>query len=506
MKRMLLLAFALILIGGMVFAAGSGQVRSTGPSDSIVVGMTSQPVSLDPTTTNDLASIQVNRQIYNTLLELDENITPVPSLAERWVWEDPSRVRLFLRRNVRFHNGDILRASDVKFSLERAAASPTVGFITGMINRVDIINDYEVIILLNYEFVPFLNHLAHPALFIVNERAVREQGDTYGRNPIGTGPMRFDNWVTGANLNLTRFDDHWGGAPRVRNITFQFIADAAARLIALETGEIDINYTVAPSDVAYVNSSPNLNMLRGMNIATEYIGFNFRKTPFNDVRVRQAINYAIDMNAVLNAAYMGTGGVANGPINSMIWASAADRLEPFTFNPVRARQLLAEAGYPNGFSTTLVTNDTVTRVDVAEIVQNMLAQVGIQVEVQILEWGAYLDMTARGDHDMFILAWGTPTRDPDYGLSIFHTSNFGAAGNRMFYDNPRVDALLDQGRQETNQARREQIYIEVQQIIRNDIPWVWTQTGEHLIASRPDLRGFTVDPGGFHLLWNVYFE
>ena len=506
MKKIIILSLVFCFSIVLAFAGGGRQTGSGRPADTLVIGMASQPVSLDPTASNDMPSIQTNRQIYNALIELDEYINPVPSLAERWVWDDPSRLRIFLRRNVRFHNGDILRAQDVKFSLERAAASPTVGFIAGMINRVDIVNDYEAIIILDYPFVPFLNYLAYPALFIVNERAVREQGEFYGRNPVGTGPMRLSNWVTGVSLELSRFDDYWGNTPRVRNMILRIIPDPSTRLIALEAGEIDINLSVAPTDVGFVSANPNLQIHRSMNVATEYIGFNFQRPPFDDVRVRHAINYAVDTETVVRVAYMGTGGVANGPINSMVWASAADRLEPFTFNQARARQLLAEAGYPNGFSTTIVTNDSTTRVDVAEIVQNMLAQVGIRVNVHILEWGAFLEMTGRGDHDMFILSWGTPPRDPDYGLSVFHTDNFGGAGNRNFYSNPRLDALLDQGRQEINPARREQIYLEAQQIIRQDAPWIWIQTGEHLMASRPNIRNFTVDPVGFIPMWDVYFD
>ena len=513
MKKVIFLAliFSLVLTG--LFAAPGAQ-RQEGPArnrpnDHVVVGMPSGPVALDPAGSNDQPSSQVNRQIYNTLVDLDANMNPVPSLAERWTWEDPTRIRLFLRQNVRFHNGDVFRASDVKFSLDRAAVSPHIGHITGMINRVDIINDYEVLITLNSPFVPFLAHLGHPATSIVNERSVREQGEAaYARNPVGTGPMRFVNWVTGASLELTRFDGYWAGPARIKDITFRFITDSSTRLIALETGEIDLMYGVAQSDVSRVNSDPNLTMIQTPGLGTDYIGFNFNKPPLNDVRVRQAINYAIDMDAVMRAAYFGVNPPANGPINSLVWASAADRLAPFTYDQTRARQLLAEAGFPNGFATTFVLNEgNPARLDTAEALQNMLAQVGIRMDIQLMEWGAYLDYTARGDHDMFILGWVTVTGDPDYGLSaLFHSDNFGAAGNRTFYRNPRVDQLLDQGRQETDRARREQIYQEVQQIIRDDTPWIWTAVGTNLNASHPALRGFQPIPAGHHQLWNIHFE
>ena len=510
MKKRYAILFSCILALALIASGCQDQDSGTvGVKDTVVVGMGAGPVSLDPAASNDQPSSQVNRQIYNTLVDMDEDMNPVPSLAERWVWEDPTRLRMFLRRGVKFHNGDEFKASDVKFTMDRASVSPNIAHITGMIDRVDIINDYEILIVLDSPFVPFLNHLAHPATSIVNERSVREQGDAaYGRNPVGTGPMKFDNWVTGASLDLTRFDDYWGGPARVRNITFRFITDSTTRLIALETGEIDLMYGVPASDVARVRSDPNLTMIQTPGLGTDYIGFNFQKPPLNDPRVRQAINYAIDMDAVMRAAYFGVNPPANGPISDLVWASAANTLAPFTFDQARARQLLTEAGYPNGFSTTLVTNEgSPVRLDVAEVVQNMLAQVGIRMEVQLMEWGAYLDYTAAGEHDMFILGWVTVTADPDYGLSaLFHSDNFGAAGNRTFYANPRLDTILDQARQETNPTRREQMYMEAQQIIRDDTPWIWTAVGVNLNASHPSLRGFEPIPAGHHQLWNIYFE
>ena len=332
----------------------------------------------------------------------------------------------------------------------------------------------------------------------------------YARNPVGTGPFRFVNWVTGASLTLQRFDDHWGGrtSRNIREITFRFISDTSTRLIALETGEIDINYAVQFSDMPGVEANPNLQAILFDSLATDYIGFNVQRRPYDDVRVRQAINYAVDVDALIRAAYFGYGTVARGPVNPMVWASASDTLQPYDFNQTRARQLLAEAGYPNGFETSILVNEgSVVRLDVAEIVQNMLGQVGIRVNIQIVEWAAFLDQAARGDTEMFTLGWVTVTGDPDYGLSpLFHTDNFGAAGNRTFYSNLRLDRILDDARQETNPDRRRQMYYEAQQIIRDEAPWIFTATGITAMASHPSVRGFAPVPGGHHELFSVYFE
>jgi peptide/nickel transport system substrate-binding protein len=453
------------------------------------------------------------KQIYDTLINLDDNMGPIPGLAERWVFENdsngnPTRLRLFLKKGIKFHNGEELKAADVKFTLDRASKSPHIRAITGMIEGVDAVNDYEVLVRLPYPFAPILNHLGHTATSIVNEKAVRELGDEkHSQNPIGTGPMKFVSWVAGDRVELTRWDGYHGTAPRIKNLTIRSITDPATRMIEVETGGVDLVIDITPQDISRVESNPDLQLIRGMTLQTDFIGYNCQKPPFNNVKVRQALNHAIDLNAINKNVYAGAGSTANGPINSMVWASAADILPRYEYNPAKARQLLAEAGYPNGFNTTVSFDQRPVRTDTAEIMQNMLRQVGVNVEIKILEWGAYLDMSAKGEHDMFILGWVTVTGDPDYGLhATFHSQNWGASGNRSFYSNPEVDRLLDAGRRETDLARREQIYIDAQKIIHGEAAWISQWAGEGLQAAGKNLRGFKMHPAGHHHLWTVWFE
>ena len=514
-KRHLILATCLIvaLLAFGCSRSGSGSTGgSTSGKDHLIAVLQANPAQLDPSMTNDQPSSRVMKQIYDTLVDLDDNMSPVPSLAERWAFENdangnPTRLRLFLKRGVKFHNGEEFKASDVKFTLERAAQSPHIRHITGMIETVEAVNDYEVLLTMPYPFAPILNHLGHTATSMTSEKAVRELGDRHSQNPVGTGPMKFVSWTAGDRVELTRWDEYHGEAPRIKDITIRIIADGATRLIELETGGVDLVIDVAPQDVSRIEGNPDLQMIRAMNLSTNFIAFQSQKPPFNDVRVRQAISHALDLDAMNRNVYMGAGATATGPINSKVWASAADRLPRYEYNPARARQLLAEAGYPNGFSTNIVLNDTPQRMDAAEITQNMLAQVGINVDVRIVEWAAYLDMTARGEHEMFILGWVTVTGDPDYGLyATFHTDNWGAAGNRSFFSHPEVDRLLAAGRRETDRARREQLYIQAQQIIRDEAGWVFWWTGEDLNGASKNLRGFKCHPAGHHPLWTVWFE
>jgi peptide/nickel transport system substrate-binding protein len=381
-----------------------------------------------------------------------------------------------------------------------------------MISRVQVVNDFEVVIHLDYAFAPFLGHLAHTASSIVSRRAVTEMGDTaHALSPVGSGPYRITNIVTGDRVELTRWDGYHGTPARVRDIVYRNIPDAATRLLELETGGADvlIELNLSPHDVPRAEAHPNIQVLRDMNLSMTYIGFNVINPPLNDVRLRRAIIYALDLDAINNVAYVGLGSTGTAPINGRVWASAAGRLPEYEFNPARARQLLAEAGFPNGFDTTIWVNEgNMARLDTAEMMQAMLAQVNIRADVQIVEWGTYLDLTSRrdGGHHMFILGWVTVTGDPDYGLfPLFHSESHGAAGNRMFYTNAEVDQLLDLGRTETDPVRREEIYFRVQQIVHDEAPWISQWFGETVHGLGPNVRGFRLHPTGTDRWQTVFF-
>jgi len=508
MKTKLIILAACILAAALLFGGCPNRARDP---DTLIIALSGGPRSLDPTQTNDSASAEIMVQVYDTLFTLNfDTLEPMPYLAENFAFETDENgnltlLRLFIKQRVLFHNGDELKASDVKFSLDRAMVSPHISHIAGEIQGTEVISDYEVLVTLGAPFVPILSNLAHTAMSIVNERAVTEMGDSYAQNPIGTGALKFVRWVVGNRIELTRWDQYWGPAPRIKNVTVRYIADDATRIIELETGGIDITY-VPPQDISRVESNPDLQLIRRRSLSLSYIGFNTQKPPFDDVRVRQAVSYAIDMDRLVHSVLMGVGIIANGPLSSVVWASAADVLPKQEYNPALARQLLAEAGFPNGFSATVITNETPTRVDTAIIMKDMLAQVGINLEISTLEWAAYLDLLDRGEQEIFLLGWVTVTGDPDYGLAIFHSDNLGQGGNNTRFVNPEVDRLLDLGRQETDLTKRHEIYIEAQRLIHEGIPIIYMSEGESYIAMRKNVRGFEINPAGHHPFWTVWFK
>lgn len=498
--RIFMIALALLLF---VSACSTGDNGNGDVKDTLTVGMGGDAVSLDPHATNDQPSSRVTKQIYDTLLVQTEELELEPGLATEWEQVDDLTFEFKLREDVKFTNGEALTADDVKFTIERGKESANISHIVGAISSVEVVDEHTVRVSTSEPFGPLLTHLAHPAAAILNEKAVTEGGEDYGLNPVGTGPYKFVSWTTGDSITLVENEDYWGDAPKTKNVVFKVVTENSVRTVQLETGELDIAYDIQPSDVKRVEDDENLELLRDANLSTTYIGFNTQKEPFDDVRVRQAINYALDMNAVVETVYQGVGSPAKGPLGPNVFGANTDLVE-YEQDIEKAKELLADAGFADGFTTTLWTNENQQRIDIATIVQSQLAEVGITVEVEIVEWGQYLEDTAAGKHDMFILGWSTVTADADYGLyALFHSSQHGEAGNRQFYDNSDVDRLLDLGRTSADQDDRLAAYKEAQEIIRDDAPWIFTWIGENVSGIRNNVEGFKQHPAGHHRLDTV---
>ena len=517
MKRMKVAMIAMMILAILVvgvYAGGGRETATRQVKDTMVIANSAQPVSLDPTLANDGGSNIVNRLMYDSLVFnrfINGQLTIVPGLAESWDILAPDRYRFNLRRGVKFHNGDEMKASDVKFSLERAIASARVGFIVNMIDRVEIVNDYQVIFHLKFPFAPLLSNLAHIGAGIVSERAVREAGEQFGLGrPVGTGALKFVEWIPGVSTSFVRNEDYWGHKPAYQRCIVRVIPDANMRLIEVETGNVDIMLGLSPSDVAMANANPAVNVHRDLSMVHTYIAFNNTRAPFDNPNVRRAISHALNKDIIRTNIYHATGELSNGPIPQSVWGSINNQLPPYEFNLARARELMAGAGLANGFETTFTVNAaSQTSLDIAEFVQSALRQLNITVKVEAYEAGTLFERLAAGEHDMFTLDWTTVTGDADYGMfPLFHSANWGTAGNRFRYSNPRTDELLTRGRQETNPTTRLQIYAEAQRIIRDDAPWVFVLQNQILAATAKNVKGFFQSPLGSaeNTYWSVTFE
>lgn len=480
---------------------------SSAMAQTLTVAQGADAVNLDPHTTNDQPSSRVRRQIYETLIVQGEDLNLYPGLATSWEQLDELTYEFKLREGVRFHNGEPFKASDVKFTYERLldpATGADAAFLLETIDRVEVIDDYTVHIVTKSPFSPILNHLAHPVAAILNEKAVKAAGSNYGLSVVvGTGPFRFVSWVTQSHIILARNNDYWGEPAKVDTIVFRAIPEGTVRAIELETGGVDIAYDLEPIDRMRLEFDPNIKLAAAEGLSATYIGFNVQKPPFDNPLVRQAINYAIDAAPLAEVIYEGQAAQAFGPLSSNVFG-AHTSLEPYPYDPQRARELLAEAGYPNGFKTSIWTNDNPLRMQIAEVVQQDLRAVGIDADVEIVEWGAYLENTGAGLHDMFILGWVTVTADADYGLyALFHSSQHGSAGNRTFYSNARVDELLDLARASSDPDVRLAAYHEVQEILREEAPWIFLLFPIDVHGMRANVDGFVPHPAGHHYLARV---
>ena len=431
--------------------------------EELIIAQDGESKSLDIHQGNDGFSLRANRLIYSRLVEADENMQIHPGLAESWQQLDDKTMQFKLRKGIKFHNGDDFTAEDVKFSFERMMNSPRIAFVLPPIERIDIVDDYTVNIVTKTPFGPLLAHLSHPALGMVSKKLLTENPEALKEKPIGTGSYKFKEWIYGDKLVLEKNEDFYDKNKRgLKYIVFKNVVEASNRAIGLETGEIDIATPISSVDEENIKNNPKLQLLTKPSISYTYIGMNMTKAPLNDIRVRKAINYAIDKQAIIDVILNGNGKIATSPIAPGVFGFT-DKTKNYEYNVEKAKELMKEAGYENGFTTSILVFSGEANTQTAEIVQAYLKEIGIDLKIEIVEVSAYWDMTERGVHNLFLGSWGVVTGDADYGLyAMYHSSAKGGAGNRDFYENEKVDELLDKAKTEIDPETRKKLYEEAQ--------------------------------------------
>lgn len=506
-KRLITVSVFIIIV---ILLTGCGQKPKENANlnkDTLVIAQGADIKSLDPHATNDQPSSRVMRQIYDTLVETTVDMELVPGLAENWERIDEKTVKMKLREGVKFHNGEELKSRDVKFTLERMLISPEVSHIIEAIDSIKIIDDYNLIIKTKEPFGPLLAHLSHTAASILNEKAVKEAGESYGSNPVGTGPFKFINWKKGDEVTLERFEDYYEGMAGVEKVIFKNVPKGINRTIGLEENRFDIAYDVDQINKDRIIRNKNADLLEGPSLGMIYLGFNTQKKPYNDKNIRQAINYAIDVDEIINEVLKGIAQRANSPIGPRVFGYNPN-VNTYDYNPDKAKRIIKQAGYEYGFNTTILINENPVRKQIAEIIQNHLSKVGVTVKIEVVDWATYLDKTANGEHEMFISGWISVTGDADYGLyGMFHSSdNGGESGNRFFYKNKQVDKLLEKGRKFITSKTRIEAYKEAQKLIVDDAPGVFLYYPTQNVAIQRYVKGFQLHPTGDHRLYDVGFK
>lgn len=501
-KILVVLASMILLFTGCGEKNGAKKVK-----EELIIAQDGESKSLDIHQGNDGFSLRANRLIYSRLVEADENMQIHPGLAESWQQLDDKTMQFKLRKGIKFHNGDDFTAEDVKFSFERMMNSPRIAFVLPPIERIDIVDDYTVNIVTKTPFGPLLAHLSHPALGMVSKKLLTENPKALKEKPIGTGSYKFKEWIYGDKLVLEKNEDFYDKNERgLKYIIFKNVVEASNRAIGLETGEIDIATPISSVDEENIKNNPKLQLLTKPSISYTYIGMNMTKAPLNDIRVRKAINYAIDKQAIIDVILNGNGKIATSPIAPGVFGFT-DKTKNYEYNVEKAKELMKEAGYENGFTTSILVFSGEANTQTAEIVQAYLKEIGIDLKIEIVEVSAYWDMTERGVHNLFLGSWGVVTGDADYGLyAMYHSSAKGGAGNRDFYENEKVDELLDKAKTEIDPETRKKLYEEAQILIVNDAPDVMLYNRNLTVGAQKYIKGLGIHPVTLYNFATVYIE
>lgn len=503
-------------------------------------------VSLDPHGNNDVPSSNVRANIYDTLTVLDEDMAVQPHLATEWEELEDGTYSFTLRDDVVFHDGSDFTAEVVRANLLRVL-DPNLAsqraFLYEMISDIEVVDDYTVEITTEYPFAPLLAHLAHDAGGMLSLEVITEDynqalegtdldyesyvemqvngeefeedivaaigenvGQFVAQNPIGTGPFMLESRSPGDNTVLVRNDDYFDEPALLDSVTFKVVSETSSRIAELEGGYSHVIGAVGPINRDRVDAHADTYLDETESMSLSYIGFNTQAEYLDDPLVRQAISYAIDRQTIIEGIYDGVGIPAIGPLAPAVFGYD-ENVEGITYDLERAQELMAEAGYEDGFSLSLWTNDNPERVDTAVFVQEALQEINIDVSVEQVEWGAYLEQTGQGEHDMFILGWSVVTGDADYGMyPLFHSEQIGEPGNRSFLQDEELDSLLEAGRQAIDTDERLDIYSQAQDLLVDLAPMAYIHHSNYLTGVRNEVQGFEIDALGIYQLKEVTIE
>lgn len=472
--------------------------------------LSSDPANLDPAQTNTVRAVSVKMAIFDQLLRLSPKTLELePGAAESWTVSDDSRTLTFrLRRGVKFHNGREMTAEDVKYSIERiltpenaspfirsydriVGASQFVGKQARSVSGIRVLDRYQIAITNSITDSTF--PLTFSDLFIVPREEVERLGREFGQRPVGSGPFIFVSWSRDDTILLRANAAYWEGRPYISALEYRIIPDPATAQAEFDTGRLDF---MLLSDVTYRRYADDPRwkpyVTEVAELFTRHLGLNTTMKPLDDVRVRQAINHAIDKATMVRTILQGKAFTAVGPLPPSINAFNRN-LRGYDYNPGRARELLAQAGYPNGFELELHGSSSPVIGRWLEGFQRYLADVGIRGKIVQQDFGVMLDRAGKGEIPTWTLSHGGGPNCVSY-LGPFRSRNFGPPGNRMRYKNDRVDALIDEAERTLNTRRQIQLCQQAEQLIVADAPWFFFNYNKAVLVHQPNIHGLVGNP------------
>lgn len=481
------------------------------PKTLVVAGGTNA-VSMDVHKVSDSPSFTVLEHMNETLFSMSADGQLKPLLAESFTQDasDPKKYTIKLRSGVKFSDGTPFNAAAVKANFERILKPETkaaMKHLIELVEKIDTPDDLTVVLTTKQPFAPLYTHLSHSGTAIIAPSALAKGDEWLATNTIGTGPYKLKNFAKDQSTTLEINDAYWGTKPKIAEVTYKAVKEDGPRLIEVESGTADVALRVPPTDAPRLKANANLEVTTVPGLRMMYVMFNTQKAPFNNPKVRQAVNWGVDNDAIVNNLLAGAGRVADAPVAPPVFGYAAQT--PYKRDVNKAKQLLAEAGVKPGTKVTLhhPTGRYVQDAKIAEAIAVQLKEIGLEVELKTLEWAQYLDFTgkkmAESEMQMAMLAWSTPTMDADYGLySLFHSSQWPDNGgfNRAYYKNDRVDTLLAEARTISDLAKRKSTYAEATKLIWEDAPWIFLHSEVQITAIRKGVSNFVVHPSE-RLIW-----
>ncbi|SHK80817.1 ABC transporter substrate-binding protein [Desulforamulus aeronauticus] len=520
-KRSILLLMLVSLLALALVGCGGDKEKAaqTAKPKVFVFGQGADPRGLDPAFVDDGESANPIVNIYDGLVRYKTGSTEIePALATEWSPSADGKEWTFkLRQGVKFHDGTPFNADAVVFSVsrqlppQRTDAMPYASFTFGPVEKVEKVDDYTVKFVLSEPYAPFLANLAMAlAAPIVSPAAVEKYGDKFIENPVGTGPFKFVQWKKGEQIVLEANKEYWDGAPKLDKLVYKFIKENSVRASELRTGSIQAMNGLDPNDVKMLEDA-GLSVIKNPGMNINYLGFFCNKKPFNDPKLRLAVSHAINRENLINFLYQGLAELPNSVLPSFMPGHDKSLQAP-EYNPEKAKQLLAEAGYANGLKVTLLTYSNVRPYNpvggdkLAAAIQADLRKVGIEAEIKTYPWKEYKEIYTPEiveAGDFMLYGWIGDNGDPDNFLSLLETKEIKSTLNAAKYSNKKVDELLVKARTAQKQEERNAAYSELQKIVQDEAPWVFLGHSKDMAAVSKNVEGFDLHPVGVIYFHNV---
>jgi peptide/nickel transport system substrate-binding protein len=491
----------------------------TSAKDTLIAAWEAEMSSLEITKPLGVHDWRFHIQVTETLWRLEPGSANIrPALATNWrVSPDGKEWTATIRPGVRFHDGTPLTAQDVVWSFERwfdpkhpyhDPPYPQLTYDLGALERVEAIDARTVRFRLKRVDAVFEANMVVSPAGIVSPTAVQKLGKKgFAVKPVGTGAWRVDRWDKGTRLILERNNDYWGKKPILRRLIIRPVPEEALRLAQLKAGQVDVVPALPAQFIKNVEEDPNLKLLRSPGAHIWWIALNVREKPLNDRRVRQALNYAVNKDAIIGGLLRGGAVATRGAIFANSWAEDPN-IKPYAYDPRRARLLLAAAGASGGFTLRFWVPESgggmIAPKDIAVLVQAQLRDVGVRVEIIPEEWTSYVGQygaqgfapKGKPAYHMGEMSWNPHVPDPALCLdaTLKTESHPPTRFNAGFYSNPEVDRLLAQASSTVDQARRKSLYFRAQRLIYDDAPWIFMFSAQNLAATRKNVAGLQLNP------------